>query len=146
MVTNASAPPGPPRSSVPSLIIVGTTITNHVLPPVPKPPPAPKPVLTNPPPMVITSTPAPVVTSEVIPPDEVLLMQTSAVPAQPKIAAVPLTTTNAIAPPSESSKTGHKGALAIGVAFLAGGLAVFMFRRARMPGGDNPNASSMKKD
>jgi hypothetical protein len=46
-------------------------------------------------------------------------MQTSAVPAQPKIAAVPLTMTNAIAPPPESSKTGHKGALAVGAAFLA---------------------------
>ena len=122
------APPPPVRSvAVPSLIIVGTTITNRV------PPPAPKPVLTNPPPMVITSTPAPVVTNEVKPPDEVPLMQTSAVPAQPEIAAVPLSTTNAIAPPPESSKTGHKGALAVGAAFLAGvgGLTVFMLRRAR---------------
>src|ERR1035437_3245375 len=122
------APPPPVRSvAVPSLIIVGTTITNRV------PPPAPKPALTNPPPMIITSTPAPVVTNEVKPPDEVPLMQTSAVPAQPEIAAVPLTTTNAIAPPPESSKTGHKGALAVGVAFLAvvGGLTVFMLRRAR---------------
>jgi hypothetical protein len=32
---------------------------------------------------------------------------------------VPLTMTNAIAPPPESSKTGHKGALAVGAAFLA---------------------------
>jgi hypothetical protein len=83
--------------------------------------------------MVITSTPAPVVTNEVKPPDEVPLMQTSAVPAQPEIAAVPLSTTNAIAPPPESSKTGHKGALAVGAAFLAvvGGLTVFMLRRSR---------------
>ena len=76
-------------------------------------------------------------------------MQTSAVPAQLKIAAVPLTTTNAIAPPPpESSKTGHKGAVAVGAAFLAaaGGLAVFIFRRAPKPGGDNPGDSSMKKD
>ena len=73
-------------------------------------------------------------------------MQTSAVPAQPQIAAVPLATTNAIAPPPESSKTGHKDALAIGVAFLAGGLAVFMFRRARKTGGDNPGDRSTKKD
>jgi len=61
-VTNAPAPPSPPRSSVPSLIIVGTTITNRV------PPPAPEPALTNPPPKVITSTPAPAVTNEVKPP------------------------------------------------------------------------------
>ena len=61
-VTNAPAPPSPPRSSVPSLIIVGTTITNRV------PPPAPKPALTNPPPMAVTSTPAPAVTNEVKPP------------------------------------------------------------------------------
>jgi len=75
-------------------------------------------------------------------------MQTSAVPAQPKIAAVPLTTTNAIAPPPESSKTGHKGALAVGAAFLAAvsALAGFMFRRTRKTGGDNPGDSSMKKD
>jgi hypothetical protein len=32
------------------------------------------------------------------------------------------------------------------VAFLAGGLAVFMFRRTRKTGGDNPSARSMKKD
>jgi hypothetical protein len=32
------------------------------------------------------------------------------------------------------------------VAFLAGGLVVFMFRRTRKPGGDNLNNSSMKKD
>ena len=137
------APPPPVSSvAVPSLIIVGTTITNRV------PPPELKPALTNPPPMVITSTPAPVFTNEVKPPDEVPLMQTSAVPAQPEIAAVPLTTTNAIAPPPESSKTGHKGALAVGAAFLAaaGGLAVFMFRRARKTGGDNPIDCSMKKD
>ena len=145
-VTNAPAPPGPPRSNVPSLIIVGTTITNRVPPPVPKPPPEPKPALTNLPPMVITSTPLPVVTNEVQPPDDVLLMQTGIVPAQPKIAASPLTTTNAIAPPPESSKTGHKGALAVGAAFLAGGLVVFMLRRIRRTGGDNPGNSSMKKD
>jgi len=131
-VTNAPAPPSPPRSSVPSLIIVGTTITNRV------PPPAPKPALTNPPPMVITSTPAPVVTNEVKPPDEVLLMQTGAVPAQSKIDTALLPRTKTITPPSESSGPGHKGTLAVGMAFLvvAGGLAFFMLRRAR----------SMKKD
>jgi len=139
------APPPPVRSvAVPPLIIVGTTITNHV------PPSAPKPVPANPPPMVITSTPAPVVTNEVKPPIVVPLMQTSAVPAQPQIAVVPLTTTNAIAapiaPPLESSNTGHKDALAIGVAFLAGGLVVFMFRRARKTGGDKPGDGSMKTD
>jgi len=144
-VTNASASPGP-RSSAPPLIIVGTTITNHVPPPAPKPPPVPKPALTNPPPMVITSTPAPAVASEVKPPAVVPLVQTSAAPAQPQIAAVPLATTNAIAPPPESSKTGHKDVLAIGVAFLAGGLVVFMFRRVRRPGGGKPNDRSMKKD
>jgi hypothetical protein len=136
-VTNA---PAPPRSSVPSLIIVGTTITNHV------PPPAPKPAPTNPSPMVMTSMPAPAVTNEVKSPAVVPLMQTSAVPAQPQITAVPLTTTNAIAPPPESSKTGHKDALAIGVAFLAGGLVAFTFRRTRKTGGDKPNDGSMKKD
>jgi hypothetical protein len=103
-------------------------------------------VPTNPPPPVITSTPAPVVTNEVKPPDEVLLMPTSAVPAQIKIDAAPLNTTNAIAPPPESHGIGPKGAWALGVAFLAGGLVVFMLRRTRKPGGDNLNNSSMKKD
>lgn len=98
-ITNAPAPPSPPRSSVPPLIIIGTPPTNRV------PPPAPKPALTNPPPMVITSTPAPAVANEVKPPAVVPLMQTSAVPAQPKIAAVPLTTTNAIAPPPMTTST-----------------------------------------
>jgi hypothetical protein len=37
----------------------------------------------------------------------------------------------AATPPPESSGIGLKGALAIGVAFLAGGLVVFMLRRAR---------------
>ena len=80
------------------------------------------------------------VTNEVKPPDEVLLMQTSAVPAQTQIAAVPLTKTNAIAPPPESSGIGPKGTLAIGVAFLAavGGLAGFMFRRTRKPAATTP--------
>jgi hypothetical protein len=143
------APPAPPAPTppvrsvaVPPLIIVGTTITNHM------PPPAPKPVPTNPPSVTVTSTPAPAVASEVKPPVVVPLMHTSAIPPQPKIAAVPLTTTNAIAPPPESSKTGHNVALAVGAAFLAAvsALAGFMFRRTRKTGGDNPGDSSMKKD
>jgi len=143
-VINAPAP----RSSVPSLIIVGTTITNHVPPSAPKPPPAPKLVLTNPPPMVIISTPAPVVTNEVKPPAVGSLMQTSAVPAQPEITAVPLTTTNAITPPSDNIEISRKSAFALGVAFMAvaGGLTALLFRRARKPGGDNPSDSSMKKN
>jgi len=148
MVTNAPAPPGPSRAGAPSLIIVGTTITNRVPPPAPKPPPVPKPPLTNPPPMVITSTPAPVVTNVVNPPAVVPSTQTSAVSVQPKIAAAPLTTTNAIAPRSDNIEISRKSAFAMGVAFLAvvGGLAVFMFRRTRKTGGDNPIDGSMKKD
>jgi len=113
------------QSSVPSLIIVGTTITNHVPPPQPKPAPA------NPPPMTVTSTPAPAVTNEVKPPDVVPLAQTGAVPAQSNITAAPLMPTKAATPSPESPGIGRKGALAIGVAFLAGGLVVFMLRRAR---------------
>jgi hypothetical protein len=140
------APPPPVKSvAVPPLIIVGTIITNHV------PPPALKPASPPAPPLVVTSTPAPVVTNEANPPI-VPLMETSAVPARPKIAAVTLTTTNVIAapiaPPPESSKTGHIGALVVGAAFLAAvsALAGFMFRRTRKPGSDNPIDSSMKKD
>jgi hypothetical protein len=59
------------------------------------------------------------------------LVQTSAVPAQPNIIAAPLMPKKAATPPPESSGIGLKGALAIGVAFLAGGLVVFMLRRAR---------------
>ena len=113
-VADASAPPGLPQSNVLSLIIVGTTITNQVPPPQPKPAP-----------MTVTSTPAPAVANEVRPPDVVPRAQTSAVPAQSNITAAP----------PKSPEIGRKGALAIGVAigmsFLAGGLAVFMLRRAR---------------
>ena len=127
-VTDASATSSLPQSSVPSLIIVGTTITNHVPPLQPKPAPA------NPPPMTVT-TPTPAVANEGKPPDVVPLAQTSAVPAQPKITAAPLMPAKAVTPPPESSGIGRKGALAfgvaIGVAFLAGGLAVFLLRRTR---------------
>jgi hypothetical protein len=122
---DASAPASLPQSSVPSLIIIGTTITNHVPPPQPKPAPA------NPPPMIVTSTPPPAVANEVRPPDVVPLVQTSAVPAQPNITAAPLMPAKTAMPPPESPGIGLKGALAIGVAFLAGGLVVFMLRRAR---------------
>ena len=119
-VTDASATSSLPQSGVPSLIIVGTTITNHV------PPPQPKPALANPPPMTVTSTPAPAVANKGKPPDVVPWGQTSAVPAQPNITATP---------PSESPGIGRKGVLAIGVvigmSFLAGGLVVFLLRRAR---------------
>jgi hypothetical protein len=76
-----------------------------------------------PPPMTATSAPAPAIVHKVKPPVVVPLTQTSAVPAQSNITA---------APPSESSGTGRKGVLAIGVAFLAvvGGLTVFMLRRS----------------
>jgi hypothetical protein len=119
---NASAPST--QSTVPSLIIVGTTITNQV------PPLQPKPVPAIPPPMTVTSTPASTVTNEVRPPDVVPLVQTSAVPAQTNVTAAPLMPVKAATPP-ESPGIGRKGALAIGVAFLAGGLVVFLLRRAR---------------
>jgi hypothetical protein len=144
MVTNAPAP----RSNVASLIIVGTTVTNHVPPPAPKPPSVPKTALTNPPPMAVTSTPAPVVTNEVIPTAIMPSMQTSAVPVQLKIDAALLPRTKAITPPSDNIEISRKSAFALGAAFLAaaGGLAVFMFRRVRKTSGDNPIGSSVKKD
>ncbi len=128
-VADASATSNLPPSSVPSLIIVGTTITNQVPPPQPKPAPA------NPPPMTGTSAPAPVVANGVKPPEVVPLAQTSAVPAPPNITTAPLMPAKAATSPPESPGIGRKGALAIGVAigvsFLAGGLAVFLLRRAR---------------
>jgi hypothetical protein len=125
-VANAPAPPSPPRSSVPSLIIIGTPHTNQV-------PPARKPVPTNPPPMTVISAPTSAVANEVKPPDVVPLVQTGAVPAQPNITAAPLMPAKAATPPPESSGIGRKDALAVGVAFLAGGLVVFIFmlRRSR---------------
>jgi hypothetical protein len=146
--TNAPAPVLP-RANVPPLIIIGTTVTNHVPPPAPAPPPAPKPVPANPPPTAVTSTPAPVVASAAKAPDEVLLMETGTVPAQAQTAAAPLTTTNALAHPAANSPpAGHKGALAVGVVFLVAaiGLAVFLFRHAPKTGGDNPGGGSPKKD
>ena len=106
-----------------------------------------------PPPMTATSAPAPVVGHKVKPPVVVPLTQTSAVPAQYNITAESLTTSTSApavagneslmqtsvvpaqsnitaAPPSESSRIGRKGVLAL-MAFLAavGGLTVFMLRR-----------------
>jgi hypothetical protein len=134
--------PAPPRPIVPPLIIIGPPVTNRV------PPSVPKPALTNPPPMVITSTPAPVVANEVIPTAVMPSMQTSAVPVQLKIDAALLPRTNAITPPSDNIEISRKSAFVLGAAFLAaaGSLAVFMFRRARKTGGDNPTGSSLKKD
>jgi hypothetical protein len=117
--------PAQPEPTVPSLIIVGTTITNHVPPSQPKPAPA------SPPPMTVTSTSAPTVANEAKPPEVVPLAPTSTVPAQSNITAAQLTPAKAATPPPESSGIGRKEALAIGVAFLAGGLLVFLLRRAR---------------
>jgi len=122
-VVNAPASPSPPQSSVPSLIIIGTPHTNRV-------PPALNQAPANPPPMTTTSTLAPMVANETKTPAVVPLVQTSAVPAQTNITTASPMLTKA-AKPSESSGTSLKGALAIGVAFLAGGLVVFMLRRAR---------------
>ncbi len=124
-VADAPAPPSLPQSSVPSLIIVGTTITNHVSPPQPKPVPA------NSLPMTGTSAPAPAIAKEGRPPDVAPMAQTSAVPAQSNITTAPPMPTRVATQPPESSGISLKGALAIGVAFMAGGLVVFMLRRAR---------------
>jgi len=124
-VAEAPVPTNLSPSSVPSLIIVGTTITNQV------PPSQPKPVPANSPPMTVTSTPAPAVANGGKPPDVMPWGQTSAISDQPNITAAPLIPAKAATPPPESSGIGRKGALAIGVAFLAGGLVVFLLRRAR---------------
>jgi hypothetical protein len=131
-VVNEPAPPSPPQPSVPALIIVGTTITNRVPPSQPKPAPAnPPPMTTTPPPMTETASPAPAIAKEVSPPDVVPLAPTSAVPAQTNIPTALPMLTKAATPSPESSGISLKGALAIGGAFLAGGLLVFMLRRAR---------------
>jgi len=131
-VAKAPASPGPPPSNVSSLIIVGTTITNHVLPPQPKPAPVnPPPMAVTPPPVAVTSTPAPAIVNEVKPPDVVTLAPTSAVPAPTNVNAAPVMPAKAATPPPESSGIGLRDVLAVGAAFLAGGLVVFMLRRAR---------------
>ena len=138
------APPPPVRAvETPPLIIVGTTITNHVSPAAPKPAPA------NPSPTVVTSTPESTVATEVKPPEDVLLMQTSAAPAHLKTTAgSPTTSTNAVVPPAESSGNRRIGALVVGVAFLAVavGLTVFMFRRTSKIGSTGLTGRSVKKD
>jgi hypothetical protein len=116
--------PSQPQSSVPPLIIVGTTITNHVPPPQPKLVPASSPLMT------VTSTPAPAVANEAKPPDIAPLVPTNAAPAQSNITTAPLMPAKAAMLP-ESTGISRKSALAIGVAFLAGGLVVFILRRAR---------------
>lgn len=123
-VAPAPAPPSTPRSSVPSLIIIGTPHTNRA-------PPALKPVPASPPLMTATSTPAPAVANEVI---RAPLVQTNTVPVQTNIVATaPPGPAKPAVPPPENSGTGFRETLAIGVAFLAGGLVVFifMFRRTR---------------
>jgi hypothetical protein len=139
-VVEAPAPPSPPQSSVPSLIIFGTTITNHMPAPQPKPEPANLPPITvTSPPASTIATPAPTVTNEVKTPEAGPLVQTSAIPAQSNIPAnipaAPLVPAPAAMPPPESSRIGRNDALfagvAIGVAFLAGGLVVFLLRRNR---------------
>ena len=124
-VADAPPPPSPPRSSAPPLIIIGTPRTNHVSPVL-------KPAPTNSPSMTAISTPATAATNKVETPEIVPGVQTSAVPVQPDVTAAPVMTAKAAAPP-ESSRTGLGKALAVGVAFLAGGLVVFVFmsRRAR---------------
>jgi len=76
--------------------------------------------------MTVISAPTSAVANEVKPPDVVPLVQTGAVPAQPNITAAPLMPAKAATPPPESSGIGRKDALAVGVAFLAGGLVVFI--------------------
>jgi hypothetical protein len=81
--------------------------------------------------MTETASPAPAIAKEVSPPDVVPLAPTSAVPAQTNIPTALPMLTKAATPSPESSGISLKGALAIGGAFLAGGLLVFMLRRAR---------------
>jgi hypothetical protein len=140
-VAEAPAPPSPPQSSVPSLIIVGTNIASQGAPPLPKPVPTNLPPatnllpVTNLPPMTVTSTPPPAVANTVNPPDSVPLVQTSAVPAQSNFTIAALIPAKAAKPSPEISGIDRKGALAFGVvfvvAFLAGGLVVFILRQGR---------------
>jgi hypothetical protein len=77
----------------------------------------------NTPPPMPPSTSAPAITDETRTPEEESMMPTNAVPAQTNVTA---------APPPESSGSGRKLVLAIGVALLAvvGGLTVFLLRRS----------------
>jgi hypothetical protein len=99
-------------------------------------------------PMTATSAPAPATTNEVRPADFVPLEETSAVPAQTNITAEPLTPTNAATPPPESSGIGRKGVWAGGVAFLAlaGGLAIFMWRRSHAASQESLITSALNED
>jgi hypothetical protein len=134
-VEDVPAPPSPLQSSVPSLIIVGTNIASQVAPPQPKPATTELPPATNLPPMTVTSTPPPAVANVAKPPDGVPLVQTSAVPAQSDITVAALIPAKAAKPPPEIPGIDRKGALAFGVvfgvAFLAGGLVVFILRHDR---------------
>jgi hypothetical protein len=154
--TNAPAVTAPPRSNAPALIIVGRTITNRVPPAAPKPPPEPKPALTNPPPVtnatpepaVTNAVPAPAATNRVKLPEELLLLRTNTASAQNSNVPALSSRSNAVAAPAESFGAGHQRALAFGVAFgvAAGGLAVFFLLRGRNTGGSNPGGGSPKKD
>ena len=137
-------PTSPLPSNIPPLIIVGTTITNQAPPlisqlapePVNPPPVTDLQLTTNPPSITATSTPAPATTKEILPPEGVPSAPASPVPAPANVSAEPVMPVKTAASlPETSPDIDRKSALTFGVvfgvAFLAGGLVVFMFRRIR---------------
>jgi hypothetical protein len=133
-VKPAAVPPTTPTNSVPvqpKITTAPRTSTNAVTPPSEGSGAGHKGASTNPPSLTTTSMPAPAVASEVRPSDEGSLVPTNAVPAEAGGTMAPPPPNGTVAPP-ENSGIGNKGALAIGVAILvvAGGLAVFMWRRS----------------
>ena len=146
----ASPPPAPvvkppPPIIGPPLIIIGKKVETN-WPPATEPP-QPAPVM---PATIATTTDivsaAP--TNPVTPPPPANPAPETTEKAAPNPQPSPMTSTNAVAPPTEGSGSDHKIALATGGALLiaAGGLAALAFFRSRRNSHGSLITSSMRKD
>jgi len=132
--TNAPPPPPPPSVAAPPLIIIGTRKGTNLPPPEPAPPPR---LITNQPPSPVvvppTNTIANVETNLPLPVATEEPTNGQAAPSANIVAPATAVSTNAVAPPLESSGSSMPKALVIGAFFLvlAGVLTVLMVSRAR---------------
>jgi hypothetical protein len=132
--TNPPPPPPPPAPVVtaPPLVIVGTNVVTHLLPPIPA-----TSGLTNPPPAKLESNP---------PPAESLSIPTNAGPTNATPPKMAETQTNAPVSSGENSGLSRDGALAIGAVLLAVAVVVIIAAliRSRKRGRGSLITRSMK--
>ncbi|MGP8019698.1 MAG: hypothetical protein ACLPRE_01690 [Limisphaerales bacterium] len=130
--TNPPPPPPAPVVTAAPLVIVGTNVVTHLLPPIPA-----TSGLTNPPPVKVESNP---------PPAESLLTPTNASPTNAPPPKMAETQTNAPASSGENSGLSRGGALAIGAVLLAVAVVVIIAAlvRSRKRGRGSLITRSMK--